>query len=58
MNYYRKEFEEWVIKTSRRVGTYVGVDNKGKYTDNRVDAKWASWKAAIEMINNSKEELK
>lgn len=44
----KETFESWVISTSRRAGTHLGKDANGKYLDNRVDAKWSAWKAAVQ----------
>ena len=52
MDYLKEEFEDWVMKTSRRNGTHLDIDSKGNYKDNRVAAKWTSWKAAVKLITN------
>lgn len=42
----REAFEAEIMRNPRRAGTHIKRDVNGKYMDNRVDAKWHSWKAA------------
>ena len=50
----QKQFEAWVLKTSRRSGTHVNKSADGKYLDNRVAAKRSAWLAALEYAREQK----